>query len=289
MTFDELKELVVTKIKEYPEYKERAIMELRRAKWCNEDGINIADMIIKSDKSCDNRYVLPFFLGKTKEVDLSKPLEVVNHNGQGTGGLDCDLDFQPSAKEANKKWLIEKYGQDRVLPVAAYGTVGMAVAIKDVLRKAQVPFAESNAFCKELDNEFSFEENMLNYKNKFPNLYKTYETYKTYLDMVPKMIGQINHFSTHAGGIVLLDKPVWNYIPTVHTKDGVATAFVENGGNTELDSTNIIKIDCLAISVLDTISNAIDSINEELVEIEDDDGIRKIVRVSYLQNKETEV
>lgn len=283
MTFEELKELVVKKIKEYPEYKERAIMELRRAKWCNEDGINIADMIINSDKPCDNRYVLPFFLGKTKEVDLSKPLEVVNVCGAGTGGLDADIDFSPVAKEANKKWLIEKYGADRVMSVAAYGTVGMAVAIKDVLRKAAVPFVESNAFCKELDQEISFEENMKMYKEKFPSLYSIYEKNKPYLDMVPKMIGQINHVSVHAGGIILLDKPVWNYIPTVHTKDGPSSAFVESGSSQELDSLNIIKIDCLAISVLDTISDAVDSIDEELVLIEDDDGVKKIIPRSFIK------
>lgn len=283
MTFEELKELVSNKLKEFPQYKNRAIMELRRAKWCNDDGVNIADMILNSDKPCDNRYVLPFFLGKTTEVDLSKPLEVVNIKGAGSGGLDIDLDFQPLAKEANKKWLIEKYGQDRVLPVAAYGTVGMAVAIKDVLRKAQVPFAESNAFCKELDNELSFEDNMKNYKIKFPSLYKIYETYKAYLDMVPKMIGMINHVGVHAGGVMILDEPVWKYIPTVHTKDGVATAFVENGSNTELDSINLIKVDCLAISVLDTISNAVDSINEELVEVEDDNKVRKIIPISMVK------
>jgi DNA polymerase III alpha subunit len=86
----------------------------------------------------------------------------------------------------------------------------------------------------------------------------------------------------HAGGCLIMDKPVWEYIPVVHTKDGVATAFVENGGNTELDELGVIKYDFLAISVLETISDAVNLINEELVKIEDDDGIVKIVPKSYL-------
>lgn len=89
----------------------------------------------------------------------------------------------------------------------------------------------------------------------------------------------------HAGGCVILDKPVWNYIPVVHTKDGIATAFVENGSNTELDELGVTKIDCLAITVLTTISNAVDMIEEELVKIEED-SVVKIVPISYLQNKE---
>lgn len=285
MEFDELKNLVANKIKEYPQYKERALLELRRANWMNDDGINIADMILESDKPCDNRYVLPFFLGKTKEVDLTKPLEIIQVKEGGSGGLDIDTDFEPIAKEEARKMLIEKYGQDRVMSVAAYGTVGMASAVKDVLRKAKVSFADSNAFSKELNAELSFEDNMKVYKEKFPHLYKIYETYKAYLEMVPKMVGQINHVSVHAGGCVVLDEPVWKYCPVVHTKDGVATAFVENGSNTELDELGITKYDFLAISVLETISNAINSINEELIMIEDDDGVVKIVSSSYVNDK----
>lgn len=93
----------------------------------------------------------------------------------------------------------------------------------------------------------------------------------------------------HAGGVLILDKPVWNYIPVIHTKDGVASAFVENGSNTELDEMSLIKLDCLSISVLEVISNAIDSIDDELILIEDEDGIVKIVGASYLKNKEIEV
>ena len=91
----------------------------------------------------------------------------------------------------------------------------------------------------------------------------------------------------HAGGCLIMDKPVWEYIPVVHTKDGVASAFVENGGNTELDELGVIKYDFLAITVLEVISNAVESVDEELVKIEED-GLIKIVPVSYLKGKDVE-
>lgn len=284
MDFNELKELVINKLKDYPEYKDRAIKELRRAKWLFEnDNINIADELLNSDKEIDDRYVLPFFLGKTAKVDLSKPLETVQIREGGGGGLDIDTDYEPKAKEFIKKWLIEELGQDKVMGVGTYTTVGLASGIKDILRKCDVPFKESNDFCKELNNEISFEENMEYYKNNFPDLYKTYERYQAYLDFTPKIMNGVKNCGQHAGGVLILDKPVWNYIPVIHTKDGVASAFVENGSNTELDEMNLSKLDCLSISVLEVISNAIDSIDEELVLIEDDDGIVKIVPSSYIK------
>ncbi len=289
MEFNELKTLVAKKIKEYPEYKDRALKELRRAKWLLKDGINIADEILNSEKKIDDRYVLPFFLGKTDKVDLSKPLEIVQIRRGGGSGLDIDTDFEPKAKEAAKQMLIEKYGPERVMGVAAYGTVGLASAIKDILRKCDVPFKESNDFCKELNEELSFEENMKMYAENYPALYETYERNKAYLDFTPRIMGQVRQVGQHAGGCLIMDKPVWEYIPVVHTKDGVSSAFVENGGNTELDELGVIKYDFLAITVLEVISNAVESVDEEIVKILDDDGIEKYVPKSYLQNKEVEV
>ena len=284
--FEDLKKIVAQKIREYPEYKERALKELRRAKWLEKE-FSVYDEIMEVD--CDDRYVLPFFLGKTDKVDLSKPLEIVQIREGDSGGLDIDTDYEPKAKEELKEWLIKKYGSERVMGVGTYTTVGLASGIKDILRKCDVPFKESNDFCKELDDELSFEENMEKYKQNFPILYETYERNKAYLDFTPKIMNGIKNCGQHAGGILITDEPIWNYAPVVHTKEGVACAFVENGGLTICDFLGLTKIDCLAITVLEVISNAVESIDEEIVKILDDDGIEKYVLKSYLQNKEVEV
>lgn len=193
MEFNELKTLVAKKIKEYPEYKDRALKELRRAKWLLKDGISIADEILNSEKKIDDRYVLPFFLGKTDKVDLSKPLEIVQIRKGGGSGLDIDTDFEPKAKEAVKQMLIEKYGHERVMGIGTYTNVGLASGIKDILRKCDVPFKESNDFCKELNEELSFEENMKMYAENYPALYETYERNKAYLDFTPKIMRAVRN------------------------------------------------------------------------------------------------
>ena len=62
-------------------------------------------------------------------------------------------------------------------------------------------------------------------------------------------------------------------------------AEIESGSAAELDELGIIKYDFLAITVLEVISNAVDSIDEEIVKILDDDGIVKYVGASYIKNK----
>ena len=72
------------------------------------------------------------------------------------------------------------------------------------------------------------------------------------------------------------------------SSDTIVTAFPENGGNTVLDEIGLVKLDLLAISVLDVIQETIDLINEQLYLIEED-GIQKIVPESYIKERMNEV
>ncbi len=97
----------------------------------------------------------------------------------------------------------------------------------------------------------------------------------------------LHNCSKHAGGIMVLDRPVYECLPVIRPQGELAVAFVENGGDTELDSLGYVKYDILGISTLDIINEAVDMINEKLYRIIDDDGIEKIVGESYLKNTQT--
>jgi len=94
----------------------------------------------------------------------------------------------------------------------------------------------------------------------------------------------VHNSGKHAGGIVISDKPIYNYIPVDRVQGEVVTAFPESGSNTVLDEIGIIKYDILGISILDVISEAIGMIDEDIYLIEDDDGIQKAVPASYIDN-----
>ena len=288
MTYEELKIKVLDWIKDNEQYKKRAFQELSRAKIAYDDGVNIVDEIIslKEKEDLADGYLLPAILGcyEIKPVDELAPIELKQTKNGSGGGLDIDSDISTAGKPLLKAHLEEKYGKDRVLSVGTYTTIGLAPAIKDILRKQGVDFKVSNAFTKELDNDLTFEENMENYKNKFPELYSTYLKYKSYLDIVPKFCYAQRGKGQHAGGVVILPKPVYELTPVIRTKDGIATAFTESSSAMVLDETGVVKYDLLAISQLDIIDNAL-NLTDEYYEIIDDDGIKKIVGKGYLIEK----
>lgn len=290
MDYEELKKLVLKKIEEYPETKEKALRELSRAKIAYEAGFNIVDYLktLKDMGDLEDSYIIPFFLNLTDKYDLSKPIEIRQIYPGDSGGLDIDTDLSTAGKPLVKEYLESKYGKDRVLSIGTYGTVGMKSAIKDILRKEGVPFANSNKFCSEIDDELSFEENMEKYKQSFPDLYAIYSKHSVWLNMVPHLSNMIRSIGKHAGGVLILDKPIWESVPIVRAQGEIASAFVENGASTDLDNLGFTKYDLLGITQLDVIDQTIDMINEELYEIEEN-GIIKIVPKSYLENLGVEI
>lgn len=94
----------------------------------------------------------------------------------------------------------------------------------------------------------------------------------------------VHNSGKHAGGIVILPSPVYNYIPVDRVNGEIITAFPESGSEQVLDELGICKYDILSISILDVINDAVNMINEDLFLIEDDDGIMKIISQSYIDN-----
>lgn len=98
----------------------------------------------------------------------------------------------------------------------------------------------------------------------------------------------VHNCSRHAGGIVILDRPVYEIMPVEKVSGEVITAFEESGNSAVLDEIGVIKLDILGLSTLDVVNDTLDKVDEKLYLIEDDDGIRKIVPQSYI-DKELEV
>lgn len=200
---------------------------------------------------------------------------------------DIDLDWDPIGKEKIYQYLLNKFGSERVLHVGTFSKLGPASAAKDLLRVYKIDFVKSNEFTKLLDHRLNWEDNLNNIKEKFPFAYKFYEENKAILDLTPYFIDKIRNVSMHAGGIIILDEPVYKRIPVDRASGSIVSAFPESAQEQVLDELGVVKFDILAISILDVIRNTINMINEKMYLIEEND-IKKIVPESYLKDKEIE-
>lgn len=287
MDFAEFKKLVLEKAKEKKLDKNGLIRlrtEIFHAEVYYQD---IGDLYedLKSKEIKNKAGVIPFLLGFTDKVELSEPLSFVQVKPGASGGIDVDSDFSGEGRQRVIRYLKSKYGEDCVTPVGTTSTLQMKVACKDLLRYATSTVAEANEFTKELDDELSFEENIKKILSGNSSARETYIKYQKVLDLVPRFLGKARNVGCHAGGVVLTPKPIWNYCPVELSAETIVTAFPESGTSQYLDEIGLVKLDLLAISVLDVIKETTDLINEDLYLIEDDDGLQKIVPASYLRDK----
>jgi DNA polymerase-3 subunit alpha len=284
-TYKELKSFCDEKIKEYPELEAKYKKEIIYAKRYYNNDINLYQLLVGNvgKKEISSKYVIPFLLGITEEVTDEEWNYKFVKTGS-SGGVDIDLDFDPEGKQKIQDYLFEKYGEDRVLHVGTFNRLGPSSAAKDLLRVYKIDYAESNRFTKLLKQGLSWEDNLMNIKENYPESYKFYEKHKKILDMTPYFINKIRQGGKHAGGMVILDAPVYDRIPIDRVTGEVVTAFPESSQEQTLDEVGVVKFDILAIKVLETIRNAIDLIDEDLYLIEED-GLTKIVPASYIDNE----
>lgn len=290
MEFVEFKKLVLEKAKEKGLDKHGLIRlrtELFHAEVYYKDiGDLYEDLKTKPIKT--KAGVIPYLLGFTDQLDLNIPITFTQVKVGSSGGIDVDSDFSGAGREHVIRYLKSKYGDDCVTPVGTTSTLQMKVACKDLLRYACSTVAEANDFTKALNDEVSFEENIANILKSESPVKETYLKYQKVLDLVPKFLGKARNVGKHAGGVVLTPQPIWNYCPVELSSDEIVTAFEENGSRTVLDEIGLVKLDLLAISVLDVIKETVDLINEELYLIEEN-GIQKIVPYSYIKEHLDEV
>lgn len=286
-TFRELKKYCDLKIKEFPQYEKLYKKEILLAKRYYDNEINLYEEL--KNKEIKNKYIIPFLLGFTNEIDEFDNFDMVQIKPGASGGIDVDSDLAPSAKEKVFEYLQNKYGEDRVISVGTTSRLGPASAAKDLLRVYKVDFKESNKFTSKLEKNENWESNLRRIKETEPTIYKIYEKYKDILDLVPYFINKSRGSGKHAGGVLITDRPVYELIPVERVSGLLVSAYPESGQETTLDELGIVKLDILAISILDVISQTLNNINEKLYLIEDDDGIQKIVGQSYIDERIKEI
>lgn len=261
------------------EFIDRFKTELEKSEYYFIDGIDLYEEF--KNRKAVNRYTLPYVLGFNDTYDLSKPIEIIQLEKSGSGGVDVDTDVDGEGRDIIIQYLKEKYGEDCVFPVGTLSMLGLKSAAKDLLRYFGASPSESNEFTALLNDELSFEDNIRALEATNKRMYHFYFEHKKVLDLVPKFCDKPRQMGKHAGGIVILDKPIYNYIPVERAGEGLVTAFQESGQSQQLDELGLTKYDLLAITALDNIKDTLELIDEELYLIEED-GIKKVVPKSYL-------
>lgn len=170
---------------------------------------------------------------------------------------DIDVDIQDTRRDEVIQYCADKYGHDHVSNIATFGKMFGRMAVRDVARVLEVPYAESDRLAKlvpppaqgrHIPLETSIVEDV-----DLKNEYDTNPTAKKVLDYAIQLEGTIRSHGVHACGVVIAPDALVKYIPLEMAQKGVvATQFPKD----EVEELGLLKMDFLGLSNLTIINNA---------------------------------
>ncbi len=177
--------------------------------------------------------------------------------------LDFDCDAQDTRRNEIVEYVRNKYGNDKVCNIVAFGTLKAKGAIKAVATALEYPFADSNQITSIMTLNASIKEN-LEHNKEFKSIYEQNERFKKIVDIAQKLEGVSSSVSVHPSGIICCDIPLIDICPIVKTKDGYASAFDMSIVESVL---KLVKIDFLGLKTLSIVKETFDRLKNKNINI----------------------
>ena len=170
---------------------------------------------------------------------------------------DIDVDIQDTRRDEVIEYCAKKYGEDHVSNIATFGKMFGRMAVRDVARVLEVPYAESDRLAKLVPPPNQGRHIPLSVSIKEDaDLRREYEnnpTAKEVLDYAIQLEGTIRSHGVHACGVVIAPDTLVNYIPLEMAQKGVVATQFPMG---EVEELGLLKMDFLGLSNLTIINNA---------------------------------
>lgn len=173
---------------------------------------------------------------------------------------DIDIDFAPEGRQKVIDYVVEKYGEKNVAQIVTFGTMKAKLAIRDVGRTLNMPYADVDRVAKLVPNELNITiERALEVSRELKAAYDNDRKVKELIDISQALEGLPRHASTHAAGVVITSEPIVNYLPLTLNKDNfVTTQFTKD----TVENLGLLKMDFLGLRNLTVIENAVEIIRK---------------------------
>lgn len=174
---------------------------------------------------------------------------------------DIDIDFDPEGRERVIRYVMEKYGADKVCQIITFGTMGAKAAIRDVGRVLGLPLARVDKVAKAIPGDLGMTlEKALAVSPDLIKLIGEDPETKRLFELAQALEGMPRHVSTHAAGVVIAKEPLANYLPLQRTSDGgfLMTQFPMK----TVEEIGLLKMDFLGLRNLTIIQEAVQRIRE---------------------------
>ncbi|HET9451741.1 MAG TPA: DNA polymerase III subunit alpha, partial [Aggregicoccus sp.] len=183
---------------------------------------------------------------------------------------DFDIDFCQDRRDEVIKYVGRKYGEMNVGQIITFGSLKAKSVLRDVCRVFGLPFSEGDRIAKlvpevlniTLKDAIEMEPRLKEMMEK-PAALGQIEgkdvTSKDVLEIALALEGLHRQAGMHAAGVVIADKPLWEYVP-VYQPPGEKTLITQFAKD-EVEAAGLVKFDFLGLKTLTVIQHALDLVN----------------------------
>ena len=168
---------------------------------------------------------------------------------------DIDVDFCVNRRGEVIDYVNRLYGADHVAQIVTFGTMAARMAIRDVARALNLSYAEADNVAKQVPAALNMTiDEALTLSKPLKELYESDEATKRLIDTARALEGMPRHASTHAAGVVITEKPVYEYVPLAKNDESVVCQYQM----TTLEELGLLKMDFLGLRNLTVLKDAED-------------------------------
>ncbi len=177
---------------------------------------------------------------------------------------DIDIDFDEDGRESVLRYVVEKYGHDKVAHIITFGTMAAKMAIRDVARVQKLPLPDAERPGISLADAYAEVPELAKEKDSPNKLIAQTLKYAGVLE------GSVRQTGVHACGIIIGKDSLDNHIPICTARDTDLYATQYDGNHVE--SVGLLKMDFLGLKTLSIIKDAVANIRKSKgIEINVDD------------------
>jgi DNA polymerase-3 subunit alpha len=179
---------------------------------------------------------------------------------------DFDIDFCMNRRDEVISYVTEKYGKNNVGQIVTMHQIKARSGVRDIGRAMGVPVQEADKVAKFVPEPIQGKSppiaEAIEKEPRLKALYDENPTYRTLLDHAKKLEGLNRHAGKHAAGVVIGDRPLWEYVPCFRPagdEGGIVTQYDKD----MVEKAGLVKFDFLGLKTLTVIQVCIDHVNRE--------------------------
>jgi DNA polymerase-3 subunit alpha len=162
-------------------------------------------------------------------------------------------------------YVTRKYGKNNVGQIVTMHQLKARSCIRDVARALGMAPSEANRVATLVPEPIQGKSPPLAkaIENE-PRLQELYDgQYRELLDIAKTLEGLNRHAGTHAAGVVIGEKPLWEYVPCFRPAGQDTEIIASQFNMNDVEKVGLVKFDFLGLKTLTVIKTAVDLINAE--------------------------